>query len=92
MFDRVDMPFLFAAFASFLASVDDGKTEPTAEAAPAREQASNAVALDSTAELPPGVYQPRGLPEGWREYRDPTSGHPYYVSSTGESTWRHPSR
>lgn len=78
--------------ASFLVSVDDGKTEPTAEAASAREQASNAVSLDSTAELPPGVYQPRGLPEGWREYRDPTSGHPYYVSSTGESTWRHPSR
>ena len=48
--------------------------------------------------LPPGVRQPsqqqqqapQTLPAGWHAYTDPTTGHPFYVSPSGESTWRLP--
>jgi hypothetical protein len=59
---------------------------------PAAASGSMAVASrDDSVQLPPGVYQPRGLPPGWQELLDPASGHPYYVGPGGESTWRRPS-
>ena len=77
----------------FLRSVDDAPEaqgiEPDA-AATAFSVTNAVVARDAEATLPPGVRQPRGLPDGWREYSDPASGHPFYVSPTGESTWRRP--
>lgn len=54
------------------------------------QSAKTGASSDDLHELPPGVFQPR-LPEGWREYLDPNTGHPYYVEDlTGRSTWARP--
>ena len=77
------------SFADFLKSVDAGGE--AGGAAPAAAAASSStLARDNEVDLPPGVHQPKGLPEGWAQYSDPTTGHPYYVGPSGESTWRRP--
>ena len=74
--------------AAFLQSVDSGQGAAAASAAAA--EAGQPAARDADVALPPGVWQPRGLPAGWREFTDPGSGHPYFVGPSGESTWRRP--
>ena len=92
--------------ASFLRSVDEGcapaqttcagtSSSPQAAVTPSVAAASShpARADDGTDQLPPGVrtQTPLGrLPEGWREYMDPATGHTFYVSLAGESTWCRP--
>ena len=71
---------------AFLSSVDGdgrGSTYPVRNA--------SATVGGGSSDLPPGVWQPRGLPPGWQEYTDPATGHPYFVSPQGDSTWRRPS-
>lgn len=68
------------------ASVPDPLADFLASVAPAVAQQ----ARDAEVVLPPGVWQPRMLPPGWREFSDPATGHPYYVDPAGESTWKHP--
>jgi len=68
--------------ADFLRSVDGHGAVAAASTAPH--------ARDADVSLPPGVWQPRRLPAGWREYADPASGHPYFVGPDGQTTWKHP--
>ena len=62
----------------------------TAPVDAADSQAAPTMSRDAAAELPPGIYQSRGLPPGWQEYSDPHTGYPFYVSPQGESTWARP--
>ena len=78
------------SFADFLKSVDAGGEAGGAAPAAAAAASSSTLARDNEVDLPPGVHQPKGLPEGWAQYSDPTTGHPYYVGPSGESTWRRP--
>ena len=69
-------------YKAFLQSFSDGEAAASAGAPPA--------ALDATVDLPPGVSRPRGLPPGWHEFSDPTTGYTYYVGPDGRSTWARP--
>ena len=60
------------------------------EGAQSTSQVMAAGSHDDSVELPPGVRQPGGLPPGWQTFTDPSSGHPYFVSPSGQSTWRRP--
>ena len=76
--------------AAFLSSVGGGGEAAATTGGVDAAAAAAAGALDDAVELPPGVLQPRGLPPGWYEYLDPATGHPYFVSANGETTWRRP--
>ena len=76
--------------ADFLRNVGGEEQAPAPAPAGDTGVGGRVTARDAEVEMPPGVWQPRGLPAGWREFADPTTGHPYYVGPTGESTWRKP--
>jgi len=67
-----------------------GRSEAVGEGASAGEAPLVAEGADSEHELPPGIFQPR-LPEGWQEFNDPATGHPYYVhAESARTTWARP--
>ena len=71
-------------YADFIESVGGG--DGGADGGAARLEA------DAVHDLPPGIMQPK-LPDGWREYQDPATGHNYYVhEESGASSWSRPSQ
>jgi len=73
-------------YADFIESVGGGGGGGGADGGAARLEA------DAVHDLPPGIMQPK-LPDGWREYQDPATGHNYYVhEESGASSWSRPSQ